>query len=274
MILALFALAAAMMIGGIAAVIQGFPFVRLESGLAMVIAGATTASAGAVLLGLGVVATGLKRMERALAAVRSAPAEPAGILPAAPPFDLAASRPRPTLGGAPAAAGTAALAGAAALPGTAALAADGALDDLRPGRPLSEPALQPDPAAEPELPLPEPAGQPGDGAVPEDDLFAEPEPEPAPVAAPAPTPAPPPFEVQLEPEPAPEPAPEPVRTAAPEAPKLEVVGTYASGGNTYVMFSNGSIEAETPRGRFTFNSLDELKAFVEAGGESGTRGAA
>ena len=43
-----------------------------------------------------------------------------------------------------------------------------------------------------------------------------------------------------------------------------VVGTYASGGNTYVMYSDGSIEAETPRGRFTFESLDELKAFVEA----------
>ena len=39
MIAALFALAAAMIIGGCAAVIQGFPYVRLESGLAMVIAG-------------------------------------------------------------------------------------------------------------------------------------------------------------------------------------------------------------------------------------------
>ena len=53
------------------------------------------------------------------------------------------------------------------------------------------------------------------------------------------------------------------------------MGTYASGGNTYVMYSNGSIEADTPRGQFTFDSLDELKAFVEAGGEDGAaRGAA
>ena len=51
MTVALYALAAAMMIGGIASVIQGFPFVRLESGLAMVTAGATVAAAGAVLLG-------------------------------------------------------------------------------------------------------------------------------------------------------------------------------------------------------------------------------
>ncbi|PJI54290.1 hypothetical protein CTI14_17190, partial [Methylobacterium radiotolerans] len=53
MIAALFALAAAMIIGGCAAVIQGFPYVRLESGLAMVIAGSVAASSGAVLLGLG-----------------------------------------------------------------------------------------------------------------------------------------------------------------------------------------------------------------------------
>lgn len=66
MIAALFALAAAMIIGGCAAVIQGFPYVRLESGLAMVIAGSVAASSGAVLLGLGVVALGFRRVERAI----------------------------------------------------------------------------------------------------------------------------------------------------------------------------------------------------------------
>jgi hypothetical protein len=47
-----------------------------------------------------------------------------------------------------------------------------------------------------------------------------------------------------------------------------VVGTYSSGGNTYVMYSDGSIQAETPTGLFRFDSLDELKAFIAAGGES------
>ena len=84
----------------------------------------------------------------------------------------------------------------------------------------------------------------------EDDLFAAPEPSTRP---------------NLDPEPEPAPAKAETRT---------VVGRYASGGNTYVMFENGSIEAETPQGRFTFASLDELKAFVDGGGESGTRGAA
>jgi hypothetical protein len=39
------------------------------------------------------------------------------------------------------------------------------------------------------------------------------------------------------------------------------------------MFSDGSIEAETPQGNFRFASLDELKAFIAAGGE-GTPGPA
>jgi hypothetical protein len=46
-----------------------------------------------------------------------------------------------------------------------------------------------------------------------------------------------------------------------------VLGTYNSGGNRYVMFADGSIEAETPDGTFRFGSLDELKAFIAAGGE-------
>ncbi|PVE25515.1 hypothetical protein DC522_04090 [Microvirga sp. KLBC 81] len=49
-----------------------------------------------------------------------------------------------------------------------------------------------------------------------------------------------------------------------------VVGTYNSGNNTYVMFSDGSIEAQTPSGVFRFHSLDELKAFIASGGEGGT----
>ncbi len=52
-----------------------------------------------------------------------------------------------------------------------------------------------------------------------------------------------------------------------------VIGTYNSGDNRYVMFSDGSIEAETPQGNFRFASLDELKAFIAAGGE-GTPGPA
>lgn len=86
----------------------------------------------------------------------------------------------------------------------------------------------------------------------------------------------------LEPEPAHEPEPvsafederaapvEPVQEEKePEAPRSDatVIGTYNSGDNTYVMFSDGSIEAQTPSGVFHFQSLDELKAFIASGGE-------
>jgi hypothetical protein len=73
-------------------------------------------------------------------------------------------------------------------------------------------------------------------------------------AAPKPQPVPPVVEAA---------APEPEEEAAPPT----VVGTYNSGGNFYIMYSDGSIEAETPAGKFRFNSLDELKDFIAAGGD-------
>jgi hypothetical protein len=119
--------------------------------------------------------------------------------------------------------------------------------------------VEPEP---PHRPAPEAVRAPAAERSPEDDLFAAPEAPPQP----APPSEPPALRPSLDAAPEPEPEPKPdTRT---------VVGRYASGGNTYVMFEDGSIEAETPQGRFTFASLDELKAFVDGGGESGTRGAA
>ena len=75
----------------------------------------------------------------------------------------------------------------------------------------------------------------------------------------------------------PEPEPEPAVVQNDQAPEDEaafdearpatVVGTYNSGDNRYVMFSDGSIEAQTPSGVFRFQSLEELKEFIAAGGE-------
>jgi len=291
MIAALFALAAAMIIGGCAAVIQGFPYVRLESGLAMVIAGSVAASSGAVLLGLGVLALSFRRVARAIATVSasglreaaplSAPLAPPLAAPSAVPNAADEGRGRPPI-----------------LPAAPAFIVPSVVEPpFDPERPRIEPNLdlragsaspvpadlpkpvraEPTPQAsappvvargpslsreaprlempQPEAPRPEPAQATG-VIAPEDDLFAAPELPPEPKAVP----------------PAPSaPAPEP---AAPNPEARTVVGRYASGGNTYVMFENGSIEAETPQGRFTFASLDELKAFVDGGGESGTRGAA
>ena len=283
MITALFALAAAMIIGGCAAVIQGFPYVRLESGLAMVIAGSVAASSGAVLLGLGVLALSFRRVARAIAQVPTSgprqvppeaaplatplsspgavpstadegrarlpilPAAPAFIVPSVvePPFDPERPRIEPNLDLRPEAASPV----PADLPKP--VRAEPTLH--APVPPVVPPG--PVPPSQQETPRSEPVQSAGSVAS-EDDLFAAPESFLGPGAGPPP---------HLTPEPEP---------SAPKPETRTVVGRYASGGNTYVMFENGSIEAETPQGRFTFASLDELKAFVDGGGEAGTRGAA
>lgn len=103
-----------------------------------------------------------------------------------------------------------------------------------------------------------------------DDIL-EPLPEPAPILAPEPV---------LEPEQelavaetdaaASEESAREEKTVEEPRSTASVIGTYNSGDNTYVMFSDGSIEAQTPGGVFHFNSLDELKAFIASGGEGGT----
>lgn len=65
---------------------------------------------------------------------------------------------------------------------------------------------------------------------------------------------------------------EPVVLEAPPGPydtppSASIVGRYSSGGNAYVMFADGSVQADTPSGRHRFRSLDELRAFVAGGGE-------
>ncbi|MCJ2082729.1 hypothetical protein [Methylobacterium sp. J-090] len=341
MIIALFALAVLMIVGGVASVVQGFPFVRLESGMAMTVAGATTASAGAVVLGLAAVASHLRGLGRRLGALRlEAPsAEPrtAAALPSRDPepdlFEPASTiapstmpaldgrpvRQRPSFGGPDPrdfgldAMGAAAGLGAAGLGATGLGATGLGTTGLEPG--ISSGALHADPRGrgpeptfvhppEPDLPAPptpEEIEPPlPDLLPPEDETRTVPDAHREGSLA-----APPPAEPELVAEASP--APENQRTLAlfdagpdttgepvrlyptldtmaditPEPPpppaveeKPEIVGTYASGGNTYVMYANGSIEAETPRGRFSFESLDELKAFVEAGGENDARGAA
>ncbi|MDP4005291.1 hypothetical protein [Methylobacterium sp. NEAU K] len=264
MIAALFALAAAMAIGGCAAVIQGFPYVRLESGLAMVIAGSVAASSGAVLFGIGVLALVFRRVERAIETVpafgasgsvpaegrsrlpSALPAAPAFIVPPVvePPFDP--ERPRIEPGPDR----------REATPVEAPKAADARKPALAEADlPIPPPTAAPEPP-----PRPTPEVAPAAGPAPEDDLFAAPETPPE-TKEEAPS-----LRPSLDAAPEPESAPNPVART--------VVGRYASGGNTYVMFEDGSIEADTPQGRFTFESLDELKAFVDGGGEAGNRGAA
>ncbi|AWB25030.1 hypothetical protein DA075_22690 [Methylobacterium currus] len=303
-------LALLMLIGGVAAMVQGIPFVRLEVGWTMVIAGTVGASGGAMLLGITAAVARLARIERALterapaargvaeqtfvdpapaevgaAPVRASRSEPV-MPPILPPIAFPpAPEPRP--------AGPTGFDGGAALAaGTTVAAAGLAASELRltraedrdlpakgpeasrhepmPQEPISQEPLSQEPLLhEPahHEPLPLPAEDPRSDAGGMHDAAAPP-PPPAP---PAPEPAPPMPEPVAE---APRPE-EPPHEELPleEPPGKTVIGTYDSGGNTYTMYADGTIDAETPAGRFHFASIEELKAFRGAGGEGAARGA-
>ncbi|MBV9079274.1 MAG: hypothetical protein JO048_17560 [Methylobacteriaceae bacterium] len=110
-------------------------------------------------------------------------------------------------------------------------------------------------------------------------------PEPPPPAR-APRPLEPPFAspasatgADLRPTLPPEPAAPPLRDAGEPAsetapsdipsPDRQIVGRHQAGENRYVMFADGSIEAETPGGALRFASMEELRAFVARQRESG-----
>ena len=59
---------------------------------------------------------------------------------------------------------------------------------------------------------------------------------------------------------------EPSPTTVPAAGEagLTIVGRYESDGTSYVMYADGSIEARSERGVFHFQSMAELKAFMES----------
>ncbi|KMO38729.1 hypothetical protein VQ02_11510 [Methylobacterium variabile] len=288
----MFVLALLMLLGGLAAMVQGIPFVRLEVGWTMVIAGTVGASGGAVLLGITAVAARLGRIERALSerasdeaaaapvrAARSEPILPPAPFPAAP---LAAPGPRPAEPATPTG-----LDGGAALAAGAAVAGAGlAASELRLTRaddhdlPAGTHGSVPEQAASQEPVSPQPAPQ---DATPQGPASQEPFSQEASPREPSsqdshfheptsqePSPQPPAEERTpeagdaREAEPAPEPGPE-------MPPAKTVIGTYDSGGNTYTMYADGTIDAETPAGRFHFRSIDELKEFRNAGGEGAAR---
>lgn len=279
MVVALFALSLVLIVSGVAAVVQGFPYVRLESGLAMVIGGTTAASAGTVLLGLAAVVLQLQRSTQAVASLfgtnpdqifveqgtTSLHEEPRGSPTFADELPVAPAT-RPGIASAAGLTGAAlpAVALAEAVNPTSVTLSDGdrlkpKLEDSEAEPPLPD-LLPPDeapPIAAAPLPVPPPGPLPD-----ETDLFTDADLPEHPALRPA-------LDVASIDE---VPTVAATETEHQEA-ELQVVGTYSSGGNTYVMFSNGTIEAETPRGRFTFNSLDELKQFVDTGGEN-SRGAA
>jgi hypothetical protein len=347
MIIALFALAVAMIVGGLLAAFLGWDIVLVERGWSMVIAGSVFAASGAVLLGIAAAVSRLARMQADLAHLNTRLGEAsAAALQPAPDLSRAALA-GGLLGGA---------AGAAAvvppepeLPPLPLFPEAGASepeereagpddrDETAAGPVVPfEPKVYPEPEREPEATrAPEEETAPevrlpdfllvgrhresieAEGEESElDGMLQTPQPPSAPPLDLAPTPAEtgpvyltdedriapgtsrPPEEtgteqaLAAEPEPGrevaepgefPAAAPQAEDTATeetaaeepavPEAQAEEpatattIIGTYTSGDNRYVMYSDGSIEAETPQGLFHFNSLDELKDFIASGGE-------
>ena len=315
MVIALFVVAFAMVVGGLSSVWQGSGFVVLDLGWTMVISG-TVAATGGVLLGALALAIGhLRRVEANLQRTleRLGRSGDLTAAPMPPSFEATSALPEAGVG----AIGAAAVASALARQ-------DPAETEDRVGSPAPREDVTRDDFVLAELHRDE-AEPPTGGTVPEDREVAPPrdvmtvrgaaarpdEPGPLREAPPRETPsygrftlrppAAPREEVASSAGPersfgtgssrsdddslfverrseadrgaASEPPPagdatrsvEDVAAAAPAPPS--VVGTYHSGGNSYVMYSDGAIEAETPTGRYHFASLDQLKEFIASGGE-------
>lgn len=215
----LFCLAIAMIVGGGAAVYSGSLIIAVERGWSMMIAGSVCASAGAVVLGLAVLAGRLRSIADQTESLGETMSR----------IEMASWGPPPPL----------------------------PTDDVDEARGVS---IGPEPVKSPVHP-PEPIRYQSTPRF-ETDPLPQAAPEivtspPAPVIA---------FE-EIEPAPV-----EPARLeiVAPTVPT--VVGSYSAGENAYLMYSDGSIQADTPEGRFRFGSLDELKAYV-AEAEQKTRAA-
>jgi hypothetical protein len=228
MVLALYAVAGVMVAGGLFAIYSGSDIIVMERGWTMVISGSVMAAGGALLAGIATAVARLQMLEGEF--VRLADR----LAPEAPALDLP---PEMTAVSIPAR--------RSSPPPEAAPDFAAALKDLDIA---PEPILAPAPA---ERPRAEPAPAADDDV--NDELFDRTQPEPT------------------APEPKHEPAPAAAEAVPAEADKdaaaPAVVGTYNSGGNFYIMYSDGSIEAETPAGKFRFTSLDELKDFIAAGGD-------
>ncbi|MGO4572845.1 hypothetical protein [Microvirga sp. 2TAF3] len=321
MIIALFALALAMIVGGLFSAILGWDIVLVERGWTMVIAGSVSAASGALLLGVTAIVSKLSQIQTELMRLQAnlVEEEEPAALPSAAGISLAAlagslfgkkvsetnaqfdtrGEVHPDLP----------LFAEAEQRGEdiAAAPASGRLDAVTTKEEASsraQPAFERTSFFEPRKPLeadlaglakplePEtlPAEEEPEAKVP-DFLFVErfssatytevgtpetdrslyPSEPDREVAASEPEPASADLQQEEVFEPEAEPETQPEENVEEESRTRAVIGTYNSGDNKYVMYSDGSIEAETPQGLFQFKSLDELKEFIAAGGEGGAR---
>lgn len=325
--IALFAIAAAMIVGGLLATFLGWDIVLVERGWTMVIAGSVFAASGALLLGIATAVSRLTQIHAELNRLHASLSEEEP-LPRQPAPDLSSAALAGGLLGGAAGAGATTLAEPEQPPlplfpeaGSPEQEREES-ETLRREEPAHEPVVPPEPRIHPEpvreaeqardeeeapevrlpdfliagryretredieeseidegLYAPVPIDEKVDLAAtpaeagpvagteeeePRGEELREPEEEAQhePISEPSEE-----REPVSGPEPEPEAASEHEREEEPTTAKA-VIGTYNSGDNHYVMYSDGSIEAETPQGLFHFNSLDELKEFIASGGEN------
>jgi hypothetical protein len=229
MVLALYVLAGVMVAGGLTAIYSGSDIIVMERGWTMVIAGSVFTTGGTIVAGIATAVARLQSLEGEFAHLSDRLGRPQA--PSfAPAANMDSERASP------------------AEPSSAPPLV--AVPEIKEGRDLDivpEAILKPAPA--PEAAAPAPPKEGSGGREPpaiisdiDEAIFAR---EPAGDANPS----------------------DSASSDSAQGSAPTVVGTYNSGGNFYVMYSDGSIEAETPAGKFRFDSLDELKAFIAAGGD-------
>lgn len=256
MVLALYVVAGVMVAGGLLAIYSGSDIIVMERGWTMVISGSVMAASGALLAGIATAVARLQMLEGEFARLSDrlpSPNAPSFTLPemtveTAPPAERRSSPPPERRSPPP----------LAAVPEIRERLAESLADHLAEHKDLD---IAPEPILAPpsvERPRAEPPPLTAAAEV-HDDLFDQPDlvlPEPKGETASGPET---------------KPASQAAEAGPPEADEeptpATVVGTYNSGGNFYIMYSDGSIEAETPAGKFRFTSLDELKDFIAAGGD-------
>lgn len=245
MIVLFHCVAVLLVLGGAAAALYGADTIRNESGAAWLQAGAVGAASGFMLMALAAILAELRRIRRSLAdmaiEVQDVPAA-AGAPPPPPygaPVAMAAGA-GAVLGGAALAAALAVRPSETAASGLPADAQDD-LGDLRDpdehvagtGLPDHPPGMPDQAAGTPVIDEPIDLDDP-ELVNPDPDLFED------------------------------------LPAVADTESTPHLVRTYASGGNTYLMYSDGSIEAEMDDGRHRFSSMAALRHFVETG-EGGER---
>lgn len=279
-----------LVLGGGAAALFGADTIRTETGATLAVAGVAMTCAGLLMFALTACLSELKKIRRL---VESGEAVPVGG-----PLPLPAS-PEPAVPVVPAVTAAAVAAAVVAADRTPVDTAVRTEEPEKPAEPEPAPAPEPEPESEPR-PEPEPERIPAvvqpavETALKPDETTPEPSPampalpssesaaaetgewdpeRPAHVpAATGPVESGPVSDVASTTEPEPhvepavtEPAPEAAPASLPTLEERELVATYTSGENTYFMYSDNAIEAETPQGRFRFGSMEELRVFVETG---------